>query len=128
MTLSTKSRYGTRLMIDIAANSSQGPVLLRDIAKRQKISEKYLWNLAAPLKAAGFISAQRGVKGGYVLAQPAETITVLDIVTVLEGPVALADCRDCKREGCVTTDIWKKASDEISRVFSSYKLSDLAEK
>lgn len=125
MTLSTKTRYGTRLMIDLATHSPQGPVLLGDIAKRQKISEKYLWNLAAPLKAAGFITAQRGVNGGYTLARAADTITVNDIVTVLEGPVSLVDCKDCTREACVTSEIWQGASDALIKVFSSYKVSDL---
>ncbi len=126
MKLSTKIRYGTRLMIDIAANSSQGPVLLGDISKRQRISEKYLWNLAAPLKAAGYITAQRGVKGGYSLTREAEGITVKDIVTVLEGPVALVDAKESKKDGAVTADIWNRASKEMEKVFSSYKLSDLA--
>ena len=71
MKLSTKGRYGVRLMIDLAIHYGEGPVLLREIAKREEISEKYLSNLVNPLKARGLVEATRGVHGGYVLGKEA---------------------------------------------------------
>lgn len=128
MKLSTKSRYGTRLMVELAVRQADGFILLGDIARRQNISEKYLWQLASSLKAAGFITAQRGVKGGFTLAKSVYEITVKDIVTVLEGPINLVECADCDKEGCVTGEIWKEASRALEQVLQSYRLSDLVEK
>ena len=128
MKLSTKSRYGTRLMLELAIRAAEGFILLGDIARSQKISEKYLWQLASSLKAAGLVNAQRGVKGGFTLAKPAKDITVKDIVSVLEGKIALVDCADCNKEECITSDIWKEASGAIEKVFLSYRLSDMAQK
>ncbi|MDD5513500.1 MAG: Rrf2 family transcriptional regulator, partial [Candidatus Omnitrophica bacterium] len=65
MKLSTRSRYGTRFMLDLALNQSNGPVLLKEISKRQEISEKYLSQLVIPLKSKGLINASRGAHGGY---------------------------------------------------------------
>jgi len=126
MKLSTKSRYGTRFMLELAIRQSEGFVLLGNIARSQNISEKYLWQLASALKAAGLVNAQRGVKGGFALARPAEEISVKDIVCVLEGNIELVDCTGCAREDCLTSDIWKEASRAIEQVLSSYKLSDMA--
>ncbi|MBF0388039.1 MAG: Rrf2 family transcriptional regulator [Candidatus Omnitrophica bacterium] len=128
MKLSTKSRYGTRLMLELAQRQAQGFILLGDIARSQKISEKYLWQLASALKAAGLVNAQRGVKGGFALAKPARDISVKDIVAVLEGPIELVDCQDCSREECITGEIWKESSRAIERVLASYNLFDLAAK
>ncbi len=115
-------------MLELAIRQPEGFILLGDIARSQNISEKYLWQLASSLKAAGLVNAQRGVKGGFTLAKPANDITVKDIVSVLEGQIGLVDCQGCDKEGCITSDIWKEASAAIERVFSSYKLSDMAEK
>ena len=115
-------------MLELAIRASDGFILLGDIARSQKISEKYLWQLASSLKAAGLVNAQRGVKGGFTLAKPATDITVKDIVSVLEGKIALVDSADCNKEESVTSDIWKEASGAIERVFLSYTLSDMAAK
>lgn len=92
MKLSTKGRFGVRLMIDLALHSGRGPLLLKDIARRQGISEKYLWNLINPLKTVEHVRSIRGAHGGYRLAkQPAE-ISLKDIMRVLEGCLCLVDC------------------------------------
>ncbi|MFA5363442.1 MAG: Rrf2 family transcriptional regulator, partial [Candidatus Omnitrophota bacterium] len=72
--LSTKGRYGVRIMLDLALHFGQGAVFLKDIAQRQDISEKYLWQLIYSLKNAGLISSTRGAHGGYVLTKPPEKI------------------------------------------------------
>jgi Rrf2 family cysteine metabolism transcriptional repressor len=69
MKMSTKGRYGVRLMIDLALHSGEGPVLLKDIARRQGISEKYLWNLINPLKTVGLVRSIRGAHGGYQIGR-----------------------------------------------------------
>jgi len=69
MKMSTKGRYGVRLMLDLALHNGEGPVLLKDIARRQGISEKYLWNLINPLKTVGLVQSIRGARGGYKLAK-----------------------------------------------------------
>jgi Rrf2 family protein len=130
MKISTKGRYGLRVLLDIAAHQDHGPVILRDIAKRQDISEKYLWQVINPMKGAGFVTAARGSKGGYTLAKGAEEITLLDVVTVLEGPVCVVDCVDdpagCERSmACVSRDVWKRVEDSIRATMAGITLKEL---
>lgn len=133
MKLSTKGRYGVRLMVDIAEHSGEGPVFLKDIAMRQDISEKYLWHLTAVLKTAGLINSIRGAHGGYILARKAADITLKDIVVPLEGSMCLVACVDnpsvCKRAGtCATREIWTDTSKKISEVLTSCTLDAMVEK
>ncbi|MCX6353670.1 MAG: Rrf2 family transcriptional regulator [Candidatus Aureabacteria bacterium] len=131
--LSTKGRYGVRLMFDLALHNGQGPVSLRDIATRQSISEKYLWHLIPPLRDAGLIRSSRGVRGGYVLAHPPSQISLKDILDVLEGRICLVDCVAnpslCPRSrDCIPKDIWRDVSQTISRTFDSFTLEKMIEK
>jgi Rrf2 family protein len=133
MKLSTKGRYGVRLMIDLAAHYGEGPVLLRDIAKRQEISEKYLSNLIHPLKATGLLEATRGVHGGYVLGKAPSEINMKEIVQVVEGPLCLVDCVDkpalCGRVSyCASRDLWQEAAEGIALVLEKYTLADMVER
>ncbi len=130
MRLSTRSRYGTRLMLELALNYNKGNVLLKDIAKVEDISEKYLSHLVIPLKASGLISSSRGAHGGYRLAKSPSLITVKDIVKTLEGNLSPVECVKnpsvCGRvSDCVTRDIWKMLDEKISDTFSSITLKDL---
>ena len=133
MKLSTKGRYGTRLMLDLATYYGKGPVALKDIAKRQEISEKYLWQLISPLKIAGLVNSTRGPSGGYTLAKKPSEITLNDIVSVLDGPLCIVDCvKDpslCKRSAnCVTREVWSETSEELSKVLASKTLEDMIRK
>ena len=133
MKLSTKGRYGVRLIIDIASHDSGGPVLLREISKRQEISEKYLWHLINPLKAAGLITATRGVKGGYILAKSPAEITMKEILQASEGSFCLVDCVEtpstCKRVPiCVARDMWSEIAESIDRILTSTTLADMVER
>ncbi|MFA5320493.1 MAG: Rrf2 family transcriptional regulator [Candidatus Omnitrophota bacterium] len=133
MNLSTKGRYGVRFMLDLALNSQDQPVFLKDIAQRQEISEKYLWHLVDLLKNAGLVNSLRGAHGGYVLAKPAEEISLRDIVTVLEGDLCLVGCVNnpavCDRAGlCVMRDIWKETNDVIYSTLESFSLKDIVER
>jgi Rrf2 family transcriptional regulator, iron-sulfur cluster assembly transcription factor len=133
MRITTKSRYGTRLIIDLALNSEKGPVRLNDIAERQGISLKYLEKLIKKLKAAGFVKSSRGRNGGYMLAKPMKSISVGDIVKVLEGSVSITDCSDkenccgiCTRAGeCITQWIWIETSEAMFEKLNSFKLDEL---
>lgn len=130
MKLSTKGRYGVRLMIDLAAHYGEGPVLLREIATRQGISEKYLSNLIGPLKATGLVEATRGVNGGYLLGKPPASITMREIVQTLEGPLGLVDCVEkptlCKRAAhCISHDLWREAAAGMTQVLEKYTLADM---
>jgi Rrf2 family protein len=131
MKLSTKGRYGVRLMIDLAVHYGEGPVLLREIAKREEISEKYLSNLVNPLKATGLVEATRGVHGGYVLGKAPAEITMKEIVEVLEGSLCLVDCVEkpslCNRVAfCITRDLWSEAAEGMARILGKYTLADMA--
>jgi len=131
--LSTKGRYGIRLMLDIALNCEEGPVSIKVISKRQGITEKYLWHLINPLKSAGLIESIRGAKGGYVLAKPLSRITVKEIVRALEGPLTLVKCVDqpevcAKARECVARDVWSEVADKISDTLEAMTLQDIVEK
>ena len=133
MKMSTKGRYGVRLMIDLALHSDEGPVLLRDIARRQGISEKYLWNLINPLKTVGLVRSIRGARGGYLLGKKPAEITLKDIMRVLEGPLCLVDCVEnpssCKRSStCITRDVWCEASQSFINTLESMTLEKMIER
>jgi Rrf2 family protein len=133
MKLSTRSRYGVRLMLDLALKSTKGSVFLKDIAKEEEISEKYLSLIIIPLKAAGFVNSIRGAHGGYTLAKPASAITLKEIVDVLEGETCLVDCvknpSACSRsDTCASRDLWTILSDNISQTLGSVTLDDLVRK
>lgn len=118
MKLTTKSRYGTRLVLDIALFSKEGPVPVGEIARRQNISPKYLEKLISKLKAAGIIKSRRGPFGGHMLAKSPDDITVGDLVRILEESTAITDCAEsetkicgvCNRAGdCLSRWVWVEA-------------------
>ena len=133
MKLSTRSRYGARLMVDLALHYNQGPVQLSEISKRQDISVKYLEQILIPLKKAGYVVTVRGPKGGYMLADPPEEITMAQIVELLEGRRNLVACMAnpeiCSRsEACITKNLWEELTEMIYEKLESITLADLAEK
>ena len=89
LSVTTKGRYGLRVMVELARHTRAGSVALRDLGERLDISEKYLWHVARLLTSAELIRAERGARGGYRLARPPEAITLLEIVEALEGPCQL---------------------------------------
>ena len=130
MKLTTKGRYGARLMLDLAIHYNNGPVLLREIAKRQDISEKYLGQIVRPLITEGLVKSARGAHGGYFLAKPPKSITLKDIIEVLEGSLAIVECIDtpslCSRmKSCLTRNIWKEVTDKVTKVLENITLEDM---
>lgn len=133
MKLSTRSRYGTRLMVDLAENYNKGPIQLSSIANRQDISLKYLEQLIIPLKKANFIKSVRGPKGGHLLAKPPGDISVGEIVKVLESEISLTKCIEkpeiCDRtDTCPTRDIWKITTKVMYDKLNSVTLSEMINK
>jgi len=132
MKLSTKGRYGARAMLDLALNYGKGPILLKGIARRQEISERYLEHLIATLKLAGLVKSVRGARGGYTLAKPPSQIRLSEIIETLEGSMALVECVDdpkvCHQTAfCVTRDIWGRMSKAMIGVLDSTTLEDLVQ-
>lgn len=130
MKLSTKGRYGVRLMIDLAFHYGEGPSLLKEIAKRQAISEKYLWHLINSLKVVGLVAATRGARGGYILAKPPSKITMKEILQASEGAMCLVDCVEkpslCKFAPiCAARDLWSEIAGNIDHILTSTTLADM---
>lgn len=135
MKLSTKGRYGLRAIVDLALHSEDETVALSTIAERENISISYLEQLIAKLKKAGIVSSVRGAQGGYMLAKPAEEISVGDILRALEGSLHPVDCAEvyggennCSgADLCVTKYVWKRISDSINDAVDDILLSELVE-
>lgn len=130
MKLSTRSRYGTRLMLDMAENYQGGPIQLGVIARRQGIPVKYLEQIIIPLKKAGYVSSVRGYRGGYMLAKPPEEVTIGEIVVLLERGLELTACVDfpanCERaETCVMRLLWQQATEAMCLKLNEFTLADL---
>jgi len=130
MKLTTRSQYGVRLMIALAHNYGKGYTYLKDIAKGEDMSEKYLSLITIPLKGVGLINASRGARGGYALARPPSEINIKEIVDVLEGDSCLVDCINdvtaCPRVTvCASRDIWVFLGGKIAETLSSFNLEQL---
>ena len=132
MKLSTKGRYGTRAMIDIALYKESGSTLLKDIAARQGISLKYLDHILSSLRKAGLVKNVRGKGGGYLLTRPATKITLCEIIEAVEGSLAPVECVDnpdyCKKTTtCSAHDVWVKVRQSIEDVLRNTTLQSLIE-
>lgn len=131
MKISTKGRYALRLMLDLALNDSEKPVRIKEIARRQGISDKYLEQIISVLNKARFVRSVRGPQGGYMLTKKPEDYTVGMILRLTEGSMAPVDCIDeelgtCTRmDDCATSIVWKKLNDAICDVIDHITLEDL---
>ena len=129
MELSTKGRYATRIMLNLACRDKTKPARKQEIATAEGISADYIAQLLMKLRAVGFVRSHRGVSGGFTLACDPNKITVADILEGVEGPIAIAPCinRSCARESvCVTQAVWKKANLALKAVLASTTLADMA--
>jgi Rrf2 family protein len=133
MKVSTKGRYALRLMLDLALHNNGEAVSLKDIAKRQEISDKYLEQIISILNKAGYVRSIRGAQGGYMLKKSPKEYTVGMILRLTEGTLAPVSCVEedgieCSREnGCVTLIVWQKLNDAINGVVDHITLADLVE-
>ena len=132
MMISTKGRYALRVMIDLAEHDPDTYTPLKDIAKRQNISEKYLEIIIKVLSQARFVYGLRGKGGGYRLARHPRTYTVGSILKLTErslAPVACLECspNTCERaQTCKTLPMWQKLDQMIDEYFEGITLADLA--
>ncbi len=130
MKLSTRSRYGARILVDLARHLNQGPVQIGEISKRQDISVKYLEQLIRPLKQADMVTSVRGPKGGHLLAKNPEEITLGQIVRLFEGQSELVECIS-KPEKCSMSDdcqvrlAWKDATRVLYEKLDTTTIADL---
>ena len=133
MKLSTRTRYAVRAIIELAQNDNHKPLQLKIIAQRQNISVKYLEQLMAVLRSAGFVRSIRGSKGGYVLAKTPNEIKLNEVLHRLEGTIATVECVEnddyCSRSAdCAAKYLWTKVEQAIERVLESITLQDLVDK
>jgi len=130
MKLSTRSRYGARLLVDLARNKGQGPIQIGEISKRQEISVKYLEQLIRPLKKAKLVTSVRGPKGGHLLLEKPEKITLGQVVRLYEGQADLAECisfpeRCPKSDDCQVRLAWQDATRVLYEKLDSTTIADL---
>jgi len=133
MKLSTRGRYGTRALLELALHQGEGPVLLKDIAQRQQISLPYLEHLITLLIVGGIVRSTRGPRGGVWLAKSPQEIRLSEVIQLLEGSIAPVECVNnsgvCSRsELCVTRDIWSEVKKAINGVLEYTTLQDLVER
>lgn len=130
MKLSTRSRYGVRLMYELAVHHGEAPVIIKDIASRQNISEKYLSKIIMLLKSAHLVNSARGSHGGYTLSRDPSKINLREIVETLEGDITPVDCVKnialCERSiNCPTRDVWCGLDKAISGFLEGITLDKL---
>lgn len=133
MKISTKGRYALRLMLDLATYNTGGPVSLKDVARRQQISDKYLEQIIAVLNKAGYVKSVRGAQGGYLLKKDPSEYTVGMILRLTEGDLAPVSCvgeekDECERkQSCVTVRIWQQINDAVNNIVDNITLGDMLE-
>jgi Rrf2 family protein len=133
MKLSTRSRYGTRLVLELALKFNQGPIYLKEISRSQEISLKYLGQLIIPLKIAGIVKSSRGAHGGYYLAKNPDKIRLSEIIRALEGPICLVECLEnpeiCERyEDCVSRFFWNEINMMFYKSLENITIQDMVDK
>ena len=130
MKLTTKTRYGTRLLLDLAQNQDKGAVQMSEISMRQNISVKYLEQLIRPLKQAKLVSSIRGPKGGHILTKEPKEITLGQITRLFEGQTDLVYCINdsdqCPMgDDCLVRYAWQKATQALFKELDAITLADL---
>ena len=131
MKISTKGRYGLRAMVDLAINSSGEHVALNCIAERQNVSDNYLEQVFSTLRKAGLVKSIKGAQGGYVLSRNPSSISVGEILRILEGDLSVVDESEIENlpfqsiEYCLKASVWDKINERINTVIDSLTLEDM---
>jgi Rrf2 family protein len=133
--LSRKARYALRALYALAADEARGPVLIAELAEREKIPRKFLEAILLELKNAGVLKSKKGKGGGYALARPSERITIGEVVRIIDGPLApipcaseraFVRCEECTDETtCGTRQVMKKVRDAIAAILDTTTLADV---
>lgn len=132
MKLSTRSRYGLRAMIAMAMNENNGQMMAKEIAEKQSLPLTYLEQLMVALRKAGLVNATRGAKGGYLLANTPDEITLANIIEALDGPISIADCSDIANccldpAVCSLKEVFEGANNLLHGYFQEISLAELVE-
>ena len=132
MKLSTKGRYGARALLELALSYGSGPVMVRKIAEKQDISERYLEHILNALRAAGLVKSKRGAHGGYELLDEPSGTTLGEIIRSLEGPLEIVPCiraNGCpKISRCVMCEIWNEIKSSIDEIINGITLEDMVKR
>jgi len=131
--VSTRGDYASRALLSLALHAeSQGPTSVRDIAERTGLPQPYLEQILLALKGAGLVRSKRGVGGGYVLARGPDLITLGEIVSAVDGPIAAGDFGRphengaCEHEGqCVLLTVWADVGEHMREHLDSFTLADM---
>ena len=132
MMISTKGRYALRVLIDLAEQGKQGYVPLKEIAKRQGISQKYLESIMTVFSKADYVEALHGKGGGYRLNRPPAEYKVGDLLRLIEGTLAPVSCLECGAKPCEnaaecrTLPMWTKLNDIVTDYLDNVSIADLA--
>jgi len=140
MLFSTRAEYGVRLMVELGRQEDGAPVALSTVAEAERLPLSYLEHLVAKLRNAGLVSSTRGAHGGYRLAQPAESITLDQVVEALEGQIAPMECFHETPEGkvlcshendgdraCATKLLWTRVQGGVTKALAGTTLAELVE-
>jgi Rrf2 family protein len=131
-----REQYGLRAMVELARRYGDGPIPLSEVAEIQGLSQGYLEQVVAPLRQSGLLKSWRGAAGGYALTRAPQTITVGDVIRVLEGEIVPMSCvtdketcaPPCAREGqCATRDVWLTVRVQLEQTLDSTTLADLVQ-
>jgi Rrf2 family cysteine metabolism transcriptional repressor len=133
MRISSRAHYGLRMMTELAKAHGGAPLSLAEIARRELLPLAYLEQLVAPLRRAGLVEGTRGLHGGYRLSRLPAEVTVLEIVELMEGPVAPVECLaegyrpgSCQREPeCLSRSLWARLQLAVKQVLGGTTLRDL---
>ena len=135
MRISTKGRYALRMLVDLAEYQGEGFIALKDIAKRQEISKKYLEQIVPVLNKSRILQTNRGFQGGYRLAVPPDKVTVGDVLRLTEGSLSPLACIDdnnyieCgRRNDCSTLYVWQGLKNVICEYLDSISLQDILDR
>ncbi len=133
MRISTRGRYGMMAMLDLARHYGKGSISVRDIARRQGISERYLEHLLASLRVAGMVRSARGTGGGFTLAKSPSQVRLSEIIQAMEGSMAPIECLDNpeaypQASLCAIHDIWVEVKAAMDGILESTTLQDLVER
>jgi Rrf2 family iron-sulfur cluster assembly transcriptional regulator len=131
MRIATSSRYGVRGMFDVAYHGGGQPTQIKDICKRQKISQRYLEQIFNKLLKAGLLKSRRGPRGGYMLSRDPSEITVGEIINAAQGPIVPVSCLNLKKKqceilpSCITRHVWEETQKLLVDYFDSVSIADL---
>ncbi|HSV98711.1 MAG TPA: RrF2 family transcriptional regulator [Sedimentisphaerales bacterium] len=134
MNLSQKCQYAVRAVLELAKQYGQGPVAISQIAANQAIPQRFLENILNEIRPTGLIDSRRGIQGGYLLARDPATITVGEVIRLVEGPLDPVKCITDQsgpccplRESCALIHLWNRAKTAVEAVYDGVSFRDLIE-